>query len=281
MIWQEKYEKNHNHWIHKIIPYIFLLLLILIAINQFTKWSFLLNNNFEFIVLAIGLGVLTFWHNRERVESELESEKTLEEEKEKKKKDDFPNKFPRLSRIPIIGRFVRWMYKEGWWYSVALIVIVVLGFALRVWKLGKNSYWFDESLTSLAAKGIIKTFIPILPSGAIYPRSILYSYLTAFQFSIFGTSEISSRMISVFFGVIILILAYIMVKQISNKKISLISVLILAILPWQIIWSQQLRMYILLQLSVLGFIFSFYLWLKYEKRKYIHYDYNRSCRHFN
>jgi len=114
-----------------IISYLFIFLLLIITLGQFSYLERFINlswiSTYQAIitVLAILSGGLTFWHNRERVEKESEEELNKEELSEKKRKEEFPNKFPRINKIPVLRNIVKWMYKEGWWYSIGLISTIL------------------------------------------------------------------------------------------------------------------------------------------------------------
>src|SRR3989344_8219364 len=135
-------EKEQSSWI-KFISYMFLLSLIVLALNQFLKRQIILDFQVEIIVLSIVLGVLTFYLSRNRVENELEEEKLREDALEEVRKNEFAQRFPNINKVWVLRGIVKWMYKEGWWYSWGLVAVVLLGFGLRLWRLGEVSFWWD------------------------------------------------------------------------------------------------------------------------------------------
>ncbi len=63
----------------------FLLSLVVIALNQFLKRVWIIEHLSEISAVAIGLGFLTFYAYRNKVEREIEDEGVSEEKAEKKK----------------------------------------------------------------------------------------------------------------------------------------------------------------------------------------------------
>ena len=91
--------KRDEHSLVYVSKYFFLLGLIVIVLNQFLKRQIVVEYMTYIVGLIIALGFLTFYSSRERVEKEIEKEKSKEEEDEVRRKREFPQKFPRLSRV--------------------------------------------------------------------------------------------------------------------------------------------------------------------------------------
>src|SRR4051794_37651495 len=51
----------------------------------------------------------------------------------------------------------------------------------------------DESRLALAARGVLESGVPRLPSGWIYTRGLLATYLTAPSLALVGTSDFAVR----------------------------------------------------------------------------------------
>jgi len=225
----------------------FLCLLIIIVANQF--YEFLGDYNNLIYILTMVFGIVTFWLHKEIAE-EVEKEKEEEEAQEEKRKNEFPEKFPTIDSIPIIRPIVKWMYKEGWWYSLALILIVLLGFELRIWNLGYLGLWDDEGQVYIAAKNILSTGLPYLDSGYLYSRDLPHLYLTSLSLLLFGKSEFALRLPSVLAGTLLIFVMYFIIKEYTDKNIAIIGILITAIHPWIIGGSRLCRSYILMLLFI-------------------------------
>jgi len=236
----------------------FILSLLIIAINQFLKRQIIIDFLGPITALSIAFGFLTFYAYRNKVEKEIEQEQITEQKAEVKRYNEFDKKFPRISKIWGLKHLIRWMYKEGWWYSIGLLAIVILGFVLRVWNLGKLSFWVDETQSIVAAKNLILTGIPFYQGSLIYLRAPFYTLLNALSIYLFGLTEIAIRMLPVFFGILTLLAIYFLIKKEISKKFALLGAFIYSIFSFAILYSRYNRFYIALSLLVLLNIYFFY-----------------------
>ncbi len=134
-----------------------------------------------------------------------------------------------------------------------LFIIVVVGFLLRIYKLGAQSLWLDEAITASIAQQPM-TAILFNNLDGLHPP--LYHAFMHVWVVLFGTSEFSLRFPSVLFGTIAIIIIYVVAKRVLNVPIARLSALLMAILPFQIAYSQEARMYTLfLMLSLLSVYF--------------------------
>src|SRR3989344_3809511 len=260
-------KERENSKLTYFCSHLFILLLIVIAVNQFAKLEQVTALLPELTALAIGSGFLTFYSNRDRVEQELEDEKQTEEKAEEKRKEEFAKQFPTIAKIPILRSIVKWMYKEGWWYSLIVVFLLVVGFYIRVYKLGDLSLWWDEIYTGTYVTRIIEIGLPISPSGLeYYWRGVAYHYIVSFFVLIFGQTEFWVRFTSVLFGIGIVILSFIFAKKI-NKNIALLVLIFLVFSTYNIEYSRFARFYVmnafLFMLAVL-FVYN-YLFLNNKK----------------
>jgi hypothetical protein len=273
--------KQDDNLFFKVVPYLFLLMLLIIAANQFFKWEFVIAQMTRITILAITFGAITFWRNRDRVEKEIEQEKEDEEKAELRRANEFDQKFPRLSKlnleygfvyagkiksffrrclvylilaffapfiflIRIPYKFVKWMYKEGRGYSTALIAIVIIGFVLRIWNLG----WLQgsDNFNILSARALHET------GTFVHQRNIHYTYLIAWMFNLFGVSIEVTKFPFIFYGVVTIVLFYFLGKF-FNKKIGVISAFLFAISPVAIEKAGLVREYSeMLLITVLALI---------------------------
>jgi hypothetical protein len=138
-----------------------------------------------------------------------------------------------------------------------LIIILLFGFFLRIWKLGLSSLWIDEATSAVASMNILSKGLPIFDSGLLYGRAYLFHYLQAF-FLLFGQTEFLARFVSVIFGLFIIFLGYKIGKEYS-KSGGIITALFLAVFYLEVFYSRQARFYQLFQLM---FFLSIYLLYK-------------------
>lgn len=158
---------------------------------------------------------------------------------------------------------------EQW---IVLGLIVGIGFALRVHNLDFMDLDTDENTSLDASRGILRTGAPIATSGIWYTRGPFYQFLLAAWLKIFGDSIVSARFLSVLAGTLVLVLVYLFARKITGKIwIALLITAILAISPWEIWYSRNIRFYQVLQfLTILSFWSFFKGFIDKDGRIYQH-----------
>ncbi|MCM1987208.1 glycosyltransferase family 39 protein [Methanococcoides seepicolus] len=144
--------------------------------------------------------------------------------------------------------------------KVALLIgmITVVGFLLRFYHLGDQSLWLDEAISSNAAAALLQYDSPVFPSGHIYGRAILNTYLIALSYNIFGVSEFAGRLPSVIFGTLTIPIVYFIGAKLENRNVGILASIFIAFSVWEIMWSRQARMYQQLQFFYLASILLIY-----------------------
>lgn len=137
-----------------------------------------------------------------------------------------------------------------------LILLLVISFVFRIYKLDFQSPWIDELFTMINSSSE-KSFIEIYQLLKVDVHPPLYYYIVNVFFHIFGDSSFVARFVSVLFGVGGLLALYYLAKELFNKKtIGIIAVLLLTINHFHIYYSQEARMYTMLFFtSIMSFIF--------------------------
>lgn len=162
----------------------------------------------------------------------------------------------------ILGNF--WRRNTKNWINITLLLILVLAAFLRFYRLDAQSLWADEgNSVSLSGRSL-----PYINAGAahdIHPP--LYYYLLHFWMLVFGNSEFAVRALSALLGTVLVYLTYLLGRSLSNYWLGLVAAFLSAISPFQIYYSQEARMYILLAaLSALS-VYSFIKFLETEASK--------------
>jgi len=233
-----------------LFSHFFLLSLLIIVLNQFLKRQIIIDFLPEIIAVSIGLGFLTFYAFRNRVEKEIEHEKLSEEKAEKKRYKEFNKKFPRINRIWGLRNIVRWGYKEGWVYVLILLAILIMFTAIKY-------PYFDVSFTGEhamkynsyvePAKYMVENNNPFwnqkkyMADPINNPQGIFNSFgtLPIMEWGLFSTYklfpnnslEFNTRLFTNFLGVLILFFTYFFFKFWFLKKQSLLIVFLMAINP--------------------------------------------------
>jgi mannosyltransferase len=120
---------------------------------------------------------------------------------------------------------------------VLMGTITLLGAALRLYNLGKWSFWIDEYYT------VRDTATP----GAHIPPRIT-NYLIKWMFDLFSVSEWSARLVPCIIGIASIPILYLVTRRMFNSATATLAALLLAVAPWHIYWSQNARFYALLML---------------------------------
>lgn len=129
-----------------------------------------------------------------------------------------------------------------------------MGTFLRLFRLGSNSLWLDESMSVWFANRSLGDVLLMQPSGDVHPP--LYYLILSLWIRLFGSGEFQVRLLSTAFGVASIPLLYIVVKNLfRNSSAALVSAFILSISPFHVYYSQESRMYSLLTFFVLLSIF--------------------------
>lgn len=129
-----------------------------------------------------------------------------------------------------------------------LIFSIAIGIFFRFYRLGKSpaGVYVDEASIGYNAFSILKTgkdeygkFLPIMFRSFSTFQSPIYTYITVPFVALFGLSSFSTRLPSALFGVLCILLLYLLAKKLSSSELfAQISALFLAISPWHIQYSR-------------------------------------------
>jgi hypothetical protein len=120
--------------------------------------------------------------------------------------------------------------------------IVALGFALRLYRLDAQSFWYDEAMSASIARG---TVAQILSNDFYSPHPPLYFLALHFWLSI-DQSDLTIRLLSAMIGVAGIAGMYCLGKTLYDGTVGVVAATIVALVPYQVFYSQEARMYALL-----------------------------------
>lgn len=277
-------ERDSKSWIY-LISHLFILILVVIAVNQFLKREIITDYMPYIIGVAIATGFLTFYTSKNKVEKELEDEKVNEDLKEKKRKDEFDVKFKWLTKFNLPYGFnkvshnkndslfnkilkliiltiacpfiflirlpyslTKWMYKEGWVYVLALLLIIILFVAIKYPYMSldfsglhdiKYSAYVENAKHMIEHNSILwneRMYItdPITFPSGIYDTFGNYPFMEWGLYATYSllpnlTIEFATRLFMALIGILTLISMYIFFKWFLTKKQTLIILFILSI----------------------------------------------------
>lgn len=137
---------------------------------------------------------------------------------------------------------------------VLIILILVLAVAARFYQIDAHSFWNDEGNSARIAERNVDLIIEGA-AGDIHPP--LY-YLTLYVWrTLFGSSETALRSLSVIFGVITVWAVFLLGRRLFDARIAMLAALIAALNPFQIYYSQEARMYMML--AAIGVVSTYLL----------------------
>jgi uncharacterized membrane protein len=160
--------------------------------------------------------------------------------------------------------FSRWLPSKK--AILLLCLIVAVGTALRIYDLGAESIWLDESISVHFSSGSLASIVAESWPDRNAPP--LYWIILHYWIALFGTSEAAVRSLSAIFGILAIPVTYLVGKELFSQKVGLIGSFISGISYFHIWYSQDARNYSLLLLLSLASYLFFIKILKQDKTRY-------------
>ncbi len=144
-------------------------------------------------------------------------------------------------------------------------LVVLLGFALRLYRLDAQSLWWDEIYT--VARSVMS--VPELIENLFESRVHLPLYFLLMQtWGEIGRGEFVIRYFSVLGGVLTLPLMVQTGRLLNGRQVGWLGAFLLAISPFHIWYAQEARMYTFLALNALAANYFLLRQLRQERRRY-------------
>ncbi len=144
-----------------------------------------------------------------------------------------------------LDAFRRVQISESAW----ALLIVLLAFALRVYRLGAQAIWWDESLSVYRATHDLGTILAntILIQNVVTHdlQPPLYFFILHFLVGAFGLSEYALRILSVFANVATVPLLYALARRWLAPSAGALAALLGALSPFYVWYAQEARPYAL------------------------------------
>lgn len=135
-----------------------------------------------------------------------------------------------------------------------LLIIILLGVILRIYKLDYQGYWDDEMVSHNVARAAA---LDIIRSLGDYDVHLPGYYLLLHFWRIFGDDLTTLRLFSVVLSSACMLLVYLLGRQLIGRPAALAAAGIMALSPFQVFHGQQARMYPLLTLLTLAAVMLF------------------------
>jgi len=143
-------------------------------------------------------------------------------------------------------------------------ILGLLGLVVRLFRLDHKSLFIDELMEVFVAS----KDIPGMMDGIAVHLSPPLDYMLLRIPLFFGNSDYLLRLNAVIFGSAAVVIFYLLVKELFNFEIGLISALLLIFSKYHIYYSQEVRMYSLFLLLTVSSYYIFWLYLNKTNRQH-------------
>ena len=124
---------------------------------------------------------------------------------------------------------------------IVLLATLLLGYGLRLHRLGDQNIWWDEGHAVWAARQHLRQVTDITARDVHPP---LYLWMLHGWLGLVGDSELSVRYLSLIGGMFTIALTYVVARRLTGRRAALLATLLIATARFHIWWSQESRMYI-------------------------------------
>lgn len=151
-------------------------------------------------------------------------------------------------------------------FKIAIFGIFLLSVFLRIHNIESKNLWYDEVYSWKISQGSISEIVSEA-SGDIHPP--FYYVILKLWTGIFSDSVFSMRMLSAVLGILSLFFIYRISFLLFKDKLQIIFILIMyAVSPLNIFYSQEIRMLNLNLFLTLGSVYFFYKLIEIKSLKY-------------
>ena len=126
--------------------------------------------------------------------------------------------------------------------TLLIVAVLLLSFALRLYRVGDSSVWWDEGMSVWHARQSLADIAQEI-SHNVHPP--LFFWLLHGWLGGSGDSEFGLRMFSVYLGTLTVAATYLLGRTVAGKKVGLLAAFFLTLSRFHIIWSQEIRFYAL------------------------------------
>jgi 4-amino-4-deoxy-L-arabinose transferase-like glycosyltransferase len=133
-------------------------------------------------------------------------------------------------------------------FNIKIAAILFLALFIRLLGIVSRPIWYDEAFSILFAKkglgAMLYGTLALTGAGSAEEHPLGYYTLLWLWMKLFGESLVAARLLSVLAGLVSVYLVYLIVLEgLSDSKTASLSMFIAALAPFQIHYSQEIRMY--------------------------------------
>lgn len=149
-----------------------------------------------------------------------------------------------------------------WWF----LPLLALALYLRLHELTASAIWGDESSSLILAQ---YSPLQLWRHAAHDVHPPLYFLLLHVWVQVLGDGILSLRLLSALFGVLAVFLGAWLAWRLASRRAAFLAMLLLALLPTAVRYSQEVRMYSLLGCWLLAATLALLYWLEGGRRRYL------------
>lgn len=147
-------------------------------------------------------------------------------------------------------------------FNLLFLFIILLGIGLRCGAMVNRSFWYDEAFSILISeKGpqaiLAGTLTMDEPSVTADIHPPTYYFLLFGWMQVFGSSILAARILSMLLGIGILIIIYLLTRELLGQTSALMASFFVAVFPLQVQFATEIRMYALLTFFLTLATFAF------------------------
>ena len=167
----------------------------------------------------------------------------------------------KVGALPAFNRLT-WE-SAGWLSRLWWVPILALAMVLRFYNLTSSAIWGDEGSSLLLSEYAVGD-LWFHAAHDVHPP--LYFFLLRGWIELFGDSIWSIRSMSAIPGVMIVGLGIWLTRQLSTRRAAVLAGVLLALLPTAVRYSQEVRMYSLFGVWLLGATLALVYWVRQPER---------------
>ncbi len=148
--------------------------------------------------------------------------------------------------------------------AALVTMVIALGFGLRLFHLDAQSFWYDEAFSAEVAE---KGLIPIL-AGDFGDNHPPFHSVALHYWGLISRSDFMLRLFSAFAGTLGIAAIYTLGRLIFDSRVGLVGAAITALVPFQVFYSQEVRMYSTLFLATATLLISYFKAVSTSSRRW-------------
>ena len=125
--------------------------------------------------------------------------------------------------------------------AAILLLILIAGLGLRLYRLNDQSVWFDEAFSLTAANRPLGEMTATVVEDFVHPP--LHYYLLHGVFRTLGFGDFQARLVSVVFGTLTIAVMFLLGRYVYDTAAGLIGALLMAVSQLAVMYSQEARPY--------------------------------------